>query len=109
MQDNIVYKLELTAEEYEYVENLKKEYYKKLSQMTKKERLQYFRDNYCNEQKLNFEKEINGTIYKVNTHFDENAEESILNKFFRLTKKSWESLEVLKRIWYYVNTTNKTL
>lgn len=42
MQDNIVYKLELTAEEYEYVENLKKEYYKKLSQMTKKERLQYF-------------------------------------------------------------------
>ena len=68
--------------------NLKKEYYKKLSQMTKKERLQYFRDNYCNEQKLNFEKEINGTIYKVNTHFDENAEESILNKFFRLTKKS---------------------
>ena len=109
MQDNIVYKLELTAEEYEYVENLKKEYYKKLSQMTKKERLQYFRDNYCNEQKLNFEKEINGTIYKVNTHFDENAEESILNKFFRLTKKSWESLKVLKRIWYYVNTTNKTL
>lgn len=36
MQDNIVYKLELTAEEYEYVENLKKEYYKKLSQMTKR-------------------------------------------------------------------------
>ena len=34
------------------------------------------------------EKEINGTIYKVNTYFDENAEESILNKFFRLTKKS---------------------
>ena len=55
--------------------------------MTKEERLQFFRDNYCNEQKLNFEKEINGTIYKVNTHFDENTEESILNKFFRLTKK----------------------
>lgn len=65
-----------------------KEFYEKLSKMTKEERLQYFRDNYCNEQKLNFEKEINGTIYKVNTHFDVNAEESILNKFFRLTKKS---------------------
>ena len=89
MQDNEkIYKIELTNEEYEYVENLKKEYYKKLSQMTKEERLQFFRDNYCNEQKLNFEKEINGTIYKVNTCFDENAEESILNKFFRLTKKS---------------------
>ena len=78
MQDNIVYRLELTS----------KEYYEKLSKMDKEERLQYFRDNYCNEQNLNFEKEINGTMYKVNAHFDENAEESILNKFFRLTKKS---------------------
>ena len=48
MQDNIVYRLELTTEEYEYVENLKKEYYKKLSQMTKEERLQYFRDIFFN-------------------------------------------------------------
>ena len=89
MQDNEkIYRIELTNEEYEYVENLKKEYYEKLKKMTKEKRLQYFRNNYCNEQKLNFEKEINGTIYKVNTRFDENAEESILNKFFRLTKKS---------------------
>ena len=72
----------------EYVEKLKQEYYKKLENMTKNERLQYFRDNIAIENKLNFEKEINGTIYKVNTYFDENAEESILNKFFRLTKKS---------------------
>ena len=89
MQDSEkIYKIELTNAEYEYVENLKKEYYEKLKKMTKEKRLQYFRNNYCNEQKLNFEKEINGTIYKVNTHFDVNAEESILNKFFRLTKKS---------------------
>ncbi len=86
--DEKIYRIELTNEEYEFLQNLKNELYKKLSKMTKKERLQYFRDNYCNEQKLNFEKEINGTIYKVNTHFDVNAEESILNKFFRLTKKS---------------------
>ena len=83
-----IYRIELTNAEYEYVENLQKEYYEKLNKMTKEERLQYFRNNYCNEQKLNFEKEINGTIYKVNTHFNVNAEESILNKFFRLTKKS---------------------
>ena len=88
MQDNIVYILELTNEEYEYVENLKKEYYEKLSKMTKEERLQYFRDNYCNEQKLNFEKEINGTIYKVNAYFNGQADESVLNTIFRLTKKS---------------------
>lgn len=77
MQDSEkVYRIELTNEEYEYLENLKNEYYEKLSKMTKEERLQYFRDNYCNEQKLNFEKKINSTIYKVNTHFDVNAEES---------------------------------
>ena len=89
MQDNeIIYEIRLTEEEYEFLENLKKELCIKLSKMTKEERLQYFKDNYCNEQKLNFEKEINGTMYKVNAYFDENAEESILNKFFRLTKKS---------------------
>ena len=85
--NNEKYRIELSNEEYEYVEKLKQEYYKKLENMTKDERLQYFRDNIAIENKLNFEKEINGTIYKVNTYFDENAEESILNKFFRLTKK----------------------
>ena len=85
--NNEKYRIELSNEEYEYVENLKQEYYKKLENMTKNERLQYFRDNIAIENKLNFEKEINGTVYKVNTYFDENAEESILNKFFRLTKK----------------------
>ena len=86
--NNEKYRIELSSEEYEYVEKLKQEYYKKLENMTKDERLQYFRDNIAIENKLNFEKEINGTIYKVNTYFDENAEESILNKFFRLTTKS---------------------
>ena len=86
--NNEKYRIELSNEEYEYVENLKQEYYKKLENMTKDERLQYFRDNIAIENKLNFEKEINGTVYKVNTYFDKNAEESLLNKIFRLTKKS---------------------
>ena len=77
--NNEKYRIELSNEEYEYVEKLKQEYYKKLENMTKNERLQYFRDNIAIENKLNFEKEINGTIYKVNTYFDKNAEESILN------------------------------
>ena len=77
--NNEKYRIELSNEEYEYVEKLKQEYYKKLENMTKNERLQYFRDNIAIENKLNFEKEINGTKYKVNTYFDENAEESILN------------------------------
>ena len=86
--NNEKYRIDPSNEEYEYVEKLKQEYYKKLKNMTKDERLQYFRDNIAIENKLNFEKEINGTIYKVNAYFDENAEESILNKIFRLTKKS---------------------
>lgn len=86
--NNEKYRIELSNEEYEYVQNLKQEYYKKLENMTKDERLQYFRDNIAIENKLNFEKEINGTVYKVNTYFDKNAEESLLNKIFRLTKKS---------------------
>lgn len=86
--NNEKYRIELSNEEYEYVEKLRQEYYKKLDNMTKDERLQSFRDNIAIENKLNFEKEINGTVYKVNTYFDKNAEESILNKIFRLTKKS---------------------
>ena len=88
MQDSEkIYRIELTNEEYEFLENLKTEFCNKLSKMSNKEITEYLKSFYP-EQNLNFEKEINGTIYKVNTHFDENAEESILNKFFRLTKKS---------------------
>ena len=88
MQDNIIYRLDLTDEQYIFLEQVKKEYIEKLSKMTLEERLQYFKEHYCLEQNLNIEKEINGTVYKVNTYFDENAEESILAKIFRLTKKS---------------------
>ena len=88
MQDKIVYRLKLTDKEYKYLENLKQEYHNKLNKMTKKQRLQYFRDNISIENKLNFEKEINGTIYKVNAYFSEKDYESILDKFFRLTRNS---------------------
>lgn len=89
MQDNEkVYRIELTNEEYEFLEQLQNEYIEKLSKMTLKERLQYFKEHYCLEEKLNIEKEINGTIYKVNAYFNGQADESILNTIFRLTKKS---------------------
>ena len=56
--NNEKYRIELSNEEYEYVEKLKQEYYKKSRRLCR----------------------LSGN--------DENAEESILNKFFRLTKKS---------------------
>ena len=70
MQDNIIYRLELTDEQYKFIEQVKKEYIDKLGKMTLEERLQYFKEHYCLEQKLNIEKEINGTIYKVNAYFN---------------------------------------
>ena len=88
MQDNIVYKLELTGEEYKHIEKAKQEYYSKLSKMSKEERLQYFRDKILIENNLNFEKEINGTVYKVNTYFNDDSQESILQKIERMIKKS---------------------
>ena len=86
--NNIIYKLELTDEQYIFLEQVKNEYIEKLSKMTLEERLQYFKEHYWLEQKLNIEKEINGTIYKVNAYFNRQADESILNTIFRLTKKS---------------------
>ena len=88
MQDNIVYKLELTSEEYKHIEKAKQEYCFKLSQMTKEQRLQYFRDKILIENKLNFEKEINGTVYKVNAYFNDDSQESILQKIERMIKKT---------------------
>ena len=87
MQDdeNKIY-IELTEEEFEFIKQVKNEYFEKLGKMTLDERLQYFREQYCIEDNLNFEKEINGTIYKVNAYFDRQANESILQKLFRLTK-----------------------
>ncbi len=88
MQDNIVYKLELTDKEFNYIEKAKQEYYSKLSKMTKEERLQYFRNKILIENNLNFEKEINGTIYNVNAYFNDNSQESILEKVNRMIKNS---------------------
>ena len=88
MQDNIIYRLELTDEQYIFLEQVKNEYIEKLSKMTLEERLQYFREHYCLELNLNIEKEINGTMYKVNAYFNGQANESVLNTIFRLTKKS---------------------
>ena len=83
MQDNIVYRLELTDKEYEFIVNLRNELYEKFSKMNEKELREYF-ENLCIEQNLNFEKEINGTVYKVNTYFSKDSEYTILQELFRI-------------------------
>ena len=87
MQDKeIVYRIELTNKEYEILENLQKELYDKFSKMNKDEIKKYF-ENLCIENNLNFEKEINGTIYKVNTYFSKDSEYTILQELFRIFRK----------------------
>ena len=56
------YRIELTNEEYEFLENLKSEFCNKLFKMTKEECAEYLKSFYP-EQNLNFEKEIKGTVY----------------------------------------------
>ena len=87
MQDNeIVYRIELTNKEYEILGNLQKELYDKLSKMSESELIEYFK-NLCIEQNLNFEKEIKGTVYKVNTYFSKDSEYTILQDLFRIFRK----------------------
>ena len=89
MQDNIVYRLELTDKEFEFIENLRKELYDKLSKMNESELREYF-ENLCIEENLNFEKKIKGTVYKVNTYFIKNSEYTILQYLFRIFRKQSE-------------------
>ena len=50
MQDSEkIYRIELTNEEYEFLENLKTEFCNKLSKMNDEERAEYFSRNFCKE------------------------------------------------------------
>ena len=87
MQDNErIYKIELSKEEYEFLDNLRNELYNKFSRMNEKELIEYFK-NLCIEESLNFEKEIKGTVYKVNTYFNEDSKYTILQALFKIFKK----------------------
>lgn len=84
--DEIIYRIKCTQEEYEYIQNIKNELYNKLSKMNNKELLDYIK-TLCPEQNLNFEKEIKGTTYKVNTHFSNTSEYTILQSLLRIFGK----------------------
>ena len=54
--------------------------------MSEQELIEYFK-NLCPEESLNFEKEIKGTVYKVNTYFNENSKYTVLQELFRIFRK----------------------
>ena len=76
----------LTDEEFEFIENIRKENSIRLSKMSKEELLAYIK-TLCPEQELNFEKEIKGTTYKVNTYFRNTSEYTILQSLLRIFEK----------------------
>lgn len=76
----------LTNEEYEFIENIRKENAERLMQMSKEELLDYIK-TLCPEQELNFEKQIKGTTYKVNTYFSNTSEYTILQSLFKIFEK----------------------
>ena len=83
MQDKI--RLELTEKEIDLVKKSIDDYIKELDTMTKDERLAHFREM-CPERYLNFEKEINGKVYQVNTFFNKDSKEDILTQILRIIR-----------------------
>ena len=73
--------LELTKNEYDLLNEIREKTFAKLSAMTKEQRLEWFR-HYPHP--INFEKEIKGTVYTVNTHFNDSANETIIEKAERI-------------------------
>ena len=83
MHDKI--KIELTEKEIDLIKNSVDDFIEKLDTMTKDERMAYFKEM-CPEKYLNFEKEINGKKYIVNTYFNENSNQTILNEIYTIIK-----------------------
>ena len=57
-----------------------------LSSMTKSERLAWFRSKQF-PRKIDFEKEISGTVYTVRTHFNSDSSETLREKTERIVKQ----------------------
>lgn len=57
-----------------------------LSSMTKSERIAWFRSKQF-PRKIDFEKEISGTVYTVRTHFNSDASETLREKTERILKQ----------------------
>ena len=58
----------------------------KLKRMTREERLDYFRSQMY-PRKLDFEMDFGTTVLEVNTRFDKQGKESVVDKIERLAKK----------------------
>ena len=82
-----VIKLELEKTEYDYVDNLLTTQIEKLRSMSSAERIEWYNKSLFNKP-INFTKQIDNTVYTVNTHFSETANESVNEKIVRILEQS---------------------
>ena len=80
-------KLELVKSEYDYVNNLLNAQIEKLRSMTSEQRVEWYNNSLFNKT-INFTKQIDNTVYTVNTHFNEKANESVNEKIVRILEQS---------------------
>lgn len=93
MQDKI--KIELTEKEIDFIKKSVDDFLEKLDTMTKDERMAYFKEM-CPENNLNFEKEINGKVYKVTTYFNGESNQTVLNQISTIIENNLDSSVVKK-------------
>ena len=76
-------KIPLTDEQYELYCKVRDEYTELLDGMTTEERKQFF-NKLLFRKPIDFEKEIDGTVYCVTTHFNSQAKTSVFDRIERL-------------------------
>lgn len=81
-----VIKLELNKKEYNFLTGLLNKQIEKLCQMTSAERINWYNNSLFNNP-INFTKQIDNTVYTVNTHFSNTANESVNEKIVRILEQ----------------------
>ncbi len=79
-------RLNIRTELDDALDNLLNSYYDKLSQMTAKQRMNYFKYEQFVEP-LRYTQDVDNTTYVVRTHFDENADKTILQRIENVVEK----------------------
>ena len=80
-------KIKLVKSEYDYVSNLLNAQIEKLKSMTSEQRMEWYNNSLFNKP-INFTRQIDNTVYTVNTHFSETANESVNEKIIQILEQS---------------------
>lgn len=87
-------KLKLTKPESDYVNNLLNSQIEKLKSMSSAERIEWYNNSLFNKP-INFTKQIDNTVYTVNTHFSNSANESVNEKIVRILEQSNKQFQIM--------------